>query len=69
MAINIKSPAVDVLGKGKNPSSKGSSGEYNGEPGYQKRTSTPNGPPEKTYDGVKPSGSVSIKSPGTPVKK
>lgn len=32
---------------------KGGPGEYNGEPGFQKRTATPNGPDEKTYENLK----------------
>lgn len=67
MAINVKTPSSDIAGKGSTKPSGG--GEFDGEPGYKKRTSTPNGPKERTYDGAKPSGSVSIKSPGTPVKK
>ena len=37
---------------------KGGPGTYDGEPGYPKRTSTPNGPPEKVRDASvqKPSG-------------
>lgn len=61
MSINIKSPAGN-LGKGTNSPTKG--GEFNGEPGYQKRTSTPNGPKERTYESERPTGTgLGIKTP------
>jgi hypothetical protein len=47
-------------------SNKGGPGDYNGEPGYPKRTSTPNGPPEKVRDGSVPS---SVKQPDFPSTK
>lgn len=76
MSVSIKSPtdadgASATKGKGNNPRAKGSSGEYNGEPGnqYQKRTPSPNACAEKTYDGAKPKGNLDIKTPSTPAKK
>jgi hypothetical protein len=39
---------------GKSRSTKGGPGVYNGEPGYEKRTSSPNAVPEKTYEEQRP---------------
>lgn len=57
--ISIKSPQEDSLHK---ESSK-SSGTYNGVPGYQKRTSSPNAKDEKTFDGTPPKNNLDIKTP------
>ncbi len=45
---DIKSP-FDSL-KSQSPFGKGSPGIYDTEPGYDDRTSTKNGPPQKLYD-------------------
>ena len=65
MANNIKSPMEDSISKGQSPHSKGSSGEYDGLNGYQKRTGGPSGVPEKIIDGVRPAGKVNLKTPAT----
>jgi hypothetical protein len=44
----IKTPLKSIAGA---PKTQGSSGVYNGEPGYPKRSSS-SGPPEKTLDNV-----------------
>ena len=41
------------------PKTKGGPGEYNGEPGLQKRTMGPNSQPEKTYEPWDPKGDSS----------
>jgi hypothetical protein len=70
MADSIKSPAGDVLGNGHNPFSKpGGGGEFNGEPGYQKRTPSSNGVPELTHDGTAFEKMKGIKTPGSDASK
>lgn len=78
MSINVKTPidaqsysgkGQDIAGKGHDPRSEGSSGTYDGLPGVQKRTSSPNAVPEKLIDGTKPAGNLNVKTPSTPVKK
>lgn len=67
MAISIKSPAGDVIpAKG---AGKGATGTFDGEPGYQKRTPSPNAMPEKTYDAPRHAVPVGIKTPGETSKK
>src|SRR4051812_10780179 len=63
MAVNIKSPSSDIAGTGNGgkPTDKG--GEFNGEPGYQKRTPGAGGPDQRTYDSVKPKGGLDVKTP------
>jgi hypothetical protein len=39
---------------------KGGKGTYDGEPNYPKRTSSPNGVPEKTFDGNPATGKKEI---------
>ena len=62
MSVNIKSPLESIAGKGTNKPS--NAGTVNGLDGYQKRTSTPNGPDEVTIAKVKP-GKVNMKTPAT----
>lgn len=57
--INIKSPQNTFTGNKTT-----STGEFNGEPGYQKRTPSPNAVPEKTYEKQQPQPLTSIKTPG-----
>ena len=64
MALTIKTPSSNIAGKGSTKPSGG--GIFDGEPGYQKRTPGHGGPPEKTYDREKPSGSPSLKTPSGP---
>ena len=63
MAITIKSPSSDIAGKPKS-SNRGGPGQYDGLPGYQKRTPSPNAVPEKLIDGADPKPLSNIRTPG-----
>lgn len=61
MALNIKSPASN-LGTGTNSPTRG--GTFDGEKGYQKRTSGHGGPKERTLEPDMPTGTgLGIKTP------
>ena len=63
MAITIKSPS-DFPGNGPGTKPTGG-GVMNGVDGYQKRTPSPNGVPEKIFNKAMPKSNLDIKTPAT----